>query len=150
MATWSIKNLEFHLVLQSTTNFLLNWIFNRAHVPINFSFILGITVQKLALSLTFSMTLAIMDKPSFTIKFNICAQHRMWNSWPPKIRDLLEILSKMRSIIASFVVQLSTVKVETFLSRFQSIKHSTNNSARTWLVWGTGTYINLYLKDKFN
>jgi hypothetical protein len=52
-------------------------------------------------------------------------------------------LPRILGIIASLVLQLSTVIVDIFLSRFYSNKCSIITSAITLAVCGAGTYINL-------
>ena len=124
MVVLSIKNVEFHLVLQLSTSFLSPQIFNWRAVSTNFSKPLGVTVQKAALSRIFSTLSLITFYPFFTIKFNMCAQQRVWKNFSFNISELLESLPKRMLIKASFDVQLSTVKEDNLRSTFQSNKQS--------------------------
>jgi hypothetical protein len=63
----------------------------------------------------------------------------MCNNNPPKASELTSSFSNKILIIASFVVQLSTVTVDNFLSTFHSKRHSKRTVERTSFVCGDGT-----------
>lgn len=74
----------------------------------------------------------------------------MWNKLPCNKNVLNSNLSNRISIIASFVEQLSIVKVDSLRSMFQSNKHSDTSSESNPPLCGCDTYANLVLSDANN
>ncbi|BAS77829.1 Os10g0443600 [Oryza sativa Japonica Group] len=74
------------------------------------------------------MILSRIVIPSFTIKFKICAQQRICSNEPFNIRvsagNLSSIVPNRFSINLSLVLQLSSVIVDSLLSKFQSARTS--------------------------
>ena len=83
--------------------------------------------------------------PSLTMRFRMCAQHRICSHFPLKSILVAPSLVSINPIMLSLVLQLSRVTVDTLRSISQLWRHLCNASQIASAVWGHGTYINLHI-----